>query len=140
MKYSIFGESHGPAIGVVLEGVPAGLELDLDTIRFDLSRRAPGKNARSTARKEADEPRILSGVFEGRTTGAPLCAVMENTDTRSKDYSQTRDLARPGADFLQVPVCPEPPSQTDSIRHQTPHRLPNPSPMFPQWLRKHNIQ
>ncbi|MBD5098043.1 MAG: chorismate synthase [Clostridiales bacterium] len=100
MKYSIFGESHGPAIGVVLEGVPAGLELDLEAIRFDLSRRAPGKNALSTARREADEPRILSGVFEGRTTGAPLCAVIENTDTRSKDYSRTKDLARPGhADY-----------------------------------------
>ena len=100
MKYSIFGESHGPAIGVVLEGVPVGLELDLDAIRFDLSRRAPGKNALSTARREADEPRILSGVFEGRTTGAPLCAIIENTDTRSQDYSRTKDLARPGhADY-----------------------------------------
>lgn len=100
MKYSIFGESHGPAIGVVLEGVPAGLELDLEAIRFDLSRRAPGKNALSTARKEADEPHILSGVFEGRTTGAPLCALIENTDTRSKDYALTKDLARPGhADY-----------------------------------------
>lgn len=100
MKYSIFGESHGPAIGVVLEGVPAGLELDLEAVRFDLSRRAPGKNALSTARKEADEPRVLSGVFEGKTTGAPLCAVIENTDTRSGDYSRTKDLARPGhADY-----------------------------------------
>ena len=100
MKYSIFGESHGPAIGVVLEGVPAGLELDLDAVRFDLARRAPGKNTLSTARKEADEPRILSGVFEGKTPGAPLCAVIENTDTRSKDYSRTKDLARPGhADY-----------------------------------------
>lgn len=100
MKYTLFGESHGPAIGVVLEGVPSGLELDLDAIRFDLSRRAPGKSALSTARKEADEPRILSGVFEGRTTGAPLCAVMENTDTRSGDYARTKDLARPGhADY-----------------------------------------
>jgi len=100
MKYSIFGESHGPAIGVVLEGVPAGLALDLDAIRFDLARRAPGKSALSTARREADEPRILSGVFEGKTTGAPLCAVIENTDTRSQDYSRTKDLARPGhADY-----------------------------------------
>ncbi len=100
MKYSIFGESHGPAVGVVLEGVPAGLALDLDAIRFDLSRRAPGKNALSTARREADEPRILSGVFEGRTTGAPLCAVIENTDARSGDYAKTKDLARPGhADY-----------------------------------------
>lgn len=100
MKYTIFGESHGPAIGVVLEGVPAGLELDLDAIRFDLSRRAPGKNALSTARREADEPRVLSGLFEGRTTGAPLCALIENTDTRSGDYARTKDLARPGhADY-----------------------------------------
>ena len=100
MKYSIFGESHGPAIGVVLEGVPAGLALDLDAIRFDLARRAPGKNALSTARKEADEPHVLSGVFEGHTTGAPLCAVTENSDTRSADYEKTKDLARPGhADY-----------------------------------------
>ena len=96
MKYSIFGESHGPAIGVVLEGVPAGLELDMDAIRFDLARRAPGKSALSTQRREADEPRILSGVFEGRTTGAPLCAVIENTDVRSGDYTRTKNLARPG--------------------------------------------
>ena len=96
MTYTIFGESHGPAIGVVLEGVPAGLTLDLDAIRFDLSRRAPGKNALSTARKETDEPHILSGLFEGKTTGAPLCALMENADTRSKDYERTKDLARPG--------------------------------------------
>jgi len=100
MKYSIFGESHGPAIGVVLEGVPAGLVLDLDAVRFDLSRRAPGKNALSTARREADEPHILSGLFQGHTTGAPLCAVIENTDTRSGDYERTKNLARPGhADY-----------------------------------------
>ena len=100
MRYSIFGESHGPAVGVVLEGVPPGLALDLEAVRFDLSRRAPGKSPLSTARKEADEPQILSGVFEGRTTGAPLCAVIENTDTRSGDYARTKDLARPGhADY-----------------------------------------
>ena len=100
MKYSIFGESHGPAIGVVLEGVPPGLALDLDAIRFDLARRAPGQNGLSTARRETDEPQILSGVFDGRTTGAPLCAVMENTDARSVDYHRTKDLARPGhADY-----------------------------------------
>lgn len=100
VKYTLFGESHGPAIGVVLEGIPPGLALDLDAVRFDLGRRAPGKNALSTARKEADEPRVLSGVFEGRTTGAPLCAVIENTDTRPGDYAKTKDLARPGhADY-----------------------------------------
>ena len=96
MNYTIFGESHGPAIGVTLTGVPAGLELDMDFIRSEMARRAPGKNSLSTARREADEPHILSGVFEGKTTGAPLCAVIENTDVRSKDYTATRDLARPG--------------------------------------------
>ena len=86
MKYTIFGESHGPAIGVVLEGVPAGLELDLDFIRAQLARRAPGQNAMTTARKEADEPEILSGVFEGKTTGTPLCAVIFNKTIAGKSY------------------------------------------------------
>lgn len=100
MKYTIFGESHGPAIGVTLEGVPAGIVVDLDFIRGELARRAPGKNAMSTARKEADEAEILSGVFEGRTTGTPLCAVIRNTDTRSKDYEKLKRLPRPGhADY-----------------------------------------
>ncbi len=100
MNYSIFGESHGPAIGVVLEGVPAGVAVDLDFIRAELARRAPGKGPLSTTRKEADEPEILSGVFEGCTTGTPLCAVIRNTDTRSKDYAKLKDLPRPGhADF-----------------------------------------
>lgn len=96
MKYSIFGESHGPAIGVVLEGLPSGLELDMEAIQKEMDRRKPGQNALSTARKEGDEPKILSGIFEGKTTGTPLCAIVENTDTRSKDYSRTKDLARPG--------------------------------------------
>ena len=96
MKYTIFGESHGPAIGVVLEGVPAGLEPDWDAIRFELARRAPGKSDLSTARKEADEVKILSGIFEGKTTGAPLCAVIENTDAHSGGYEQIRHVARPG--------------------------------------------
>ncbi len=100
MKYTIFGESHGPAIGVVLTGVPAGLKLDLDAVRAELARRVPGKNALSTARKEADEPEILSGLFEGKTTGAPLCAMIRNTDTRSADYTAVKDVARPGhADY-----------------------------------------
>lgn len=100
MKYTIFGESHGPAIGVVLEGVPSGLVVDMDFIRAELQRRAPGQNALSTARREADEPEILSGVFEGRTTGTPLCAVIRNTDTRSRDYEKMKRLPRPGhADY-----------------------------------------
>lgn len=100
MRHIIFGESHGPAIGVVLEGVPAGIPLDLDFVQNELARRAPGQNALSTARKEADQVCILSGVFQGKTTGTPLCAVIENTDTRSRDYEKTRDLMRPShADY-----------------------------------------
>ena len=100
MNYTIFGESHGPAIGVTLTGVPAGLELDWAAIEKDMARRAPGKSPLATAPKEADQVQVLSGVFEGKTTGAPLCAMIANTDTRSADYSKTRDLARPGhADY-----------------------------------------
>lgn len=100
MKHIIFGESHGPAIGVVLEHVPSGIAVDIDFIRAEMARRAPGKSPMSTARREADEPNILSGVFEGKTTGTPLCAVIENTDTRSRDYAKLKDLPRPGhADY-----------------------------------------
>ena len=100
MTYTIFGESHGPAIGVVLEGAPSGVEMDLDFIRAELQRRAPGKSALTTARKEADEPEILSGVFDGKTTGTPLCAIIRNTDTRSKDYAKLKHLPRPShADY-----------------------------------------
>ena len=98
MKHMIFGESHGPAIGVVLEDVPPGLTLDLEAVEREMARRAPGKNPLSTSRKEADLVEILSGLFEGKTCGTPLCAVIRNTDTRSKDYQP--DLPRPGhADY-----------------------------------------
>ena len=100
MRYSLFGESHGPAIGIVLQGVPSGLDIDMDFIRAEMARRAPGKSPLATARNEKDEVRVLSGVFEGRACGTPLCGVIENTDTRSRDYASTRWLARPGhADF-----------------------------------------
>lgn len=100
MRYIIFGESHGPAIGVALEGVPPGLPLDLEFISSELARRAPGQSALTTSRREADQPELLSGVFEGKATGAPLCAVIFNTDTRSRDYERLRRLPRPGhADF-----------------------------------------
>ncbi len=95
MRYSIFGESHGSAIGVVLEQVPPGLVLDREAISKEMARRAPGKSPLSTARKEADVPEILSGVFEGKTTGTPLCAITHNSDHHSKDYAKTRFLARP---------------------------------------------
>lgn len=109
MKYTIFGESHGPAIGVVLEGVPAGLELDLEAMGKDLSRRSTGKDALSTARREADEVNILSGVFEGRTTGAPLALVIANSDQHSGDYEALRYTPRPShgdfAGFIQSKGC-----------------------------------
>ena len=98
MRYTIFGESHGPAIGVVLENVPSGLVLDMEAVAQEMDRRAPGKNLLSTARREADAVKILSGLFEGRTCGTPLCGIIENTDTRSRDYQN--DLPRPGhADY-----------------------------------------
>ena len=95
MKYTIFGESHGPAIGVVLEGLPAGLEWNEKWIQAEMDRRAPGQNALSTPRKEPDRVEVLSGLFEGKTTGTPLCAVIFNTDTRSGDYAALHTLPRP---------------------------------------------
>ena len=100
MKYTIFGEPHGPEIGVVLTGVPAGIALDWGFILSEMARRAPGQSALSTARKEADTPEVVSGVFEGKTTGAPLCAIIQNTDTRSRDYEELRRKPRPShADY-----------------------------------------
>ena len=99
LKISIFGESHGPAIGIVIDGFPAGLFLDMDEIAFELDRRKP-KSRISTQRREEDSPEILSGFFEGHTTGAPLCAIFRNGNTRSGDYSELKSLMRPGhADY-----------------------------------------
>lgn len=100
MRHILFGESHGPAIGVALEGVPPGLFLDMDFIAAQMARRAPGQGALTTPRKEKDQVELISGVFEGKTTGTPLCAVIFNTDTRSGDYARLKDLPRPGhADY-----------------------------------------
>ncbi len=96
MNYTIFGESHGPAIGVVLTDVPPGIAVEESFIAHELSRRATGKNSLSTARREKDHVEFLSGVFQGRTTGTPLCMMIRNTDQHSGDYAAIRDLARPG--------------------------------------------
>lgn len=96
MNYTIFGESHGPAIGVVLQDVPAGIAVDTAFLAAELARRATGKNKLSTARKEADQVELLSGVFEGKTTGTPLAMMIRNGDQHSKDYAAIRYLARPG--------------------------------------------
>ena len=100
VKIMIFGQSHSEAIGVVIDGLPVGEEIDMEAVRKFMERRAPGKNAYSTPRREADLPHVVSGLFEGKTCGAPICAVIENTNTRSKDYDKLKDLPRPGhADF-----------------------------------------
>lgn len=96
IQLSIFGESHGPEIGVVISGLPAGLKLDMEEIRHHLSRRAPGQSALSTPRKEADEPIFKSGILNDVTTGAPLCICFQNTDTKSQHYNEMASLMRPG--------------------------------------------
>ncbi len=99
IKISIFGESHGESLGVTIDGLPSGFTLDFDIIEEDLGRRRGGK-ALSTSRIEQDVPKIVSGYFENKTTGTPLCALFENKNTISKDYSKTKDLLRPGhADY-----------------------------------------
>lgn len=95
-----FGESHGPALGCVVDGCPPGLELDESDLQHDLDRRKPGTSRYTSQRREADAVRILSGVFEGRTTGTPIGLLIENADQRSKDYSEIKDRFRPGhADY-----------------------------------------
>ena len=95
-----FGESHGPALGAIVDGCPPGLELSEADLQADLDRRKPGTSRHTTQRREADQVRILSGVFEGKTTGTPIGLLIENTDQRSKDYSKIMDRFRPGhADY-----------------------------------------
>lgn len=95
-----FGESHGPALGCIVDGCPPGLPLTEADLQQDLDRRKPGTSRHTTQRREADEVRILSGVFEGKTTGTPIGLLIENTDQRSKDYSKIADSFRPGhADY-----------------------------------------
>ena len=96
--YSImtFGESHGPFIGVVIDGIKPGIEIDETALQQEMTRRRPGQSSVTTPRQEKDRARIVSGVFEGKTTGTPLCIIVENEDQRSKDYGQIKDIYRPG--------------------------------------------
>lgn len=95
-----FGESHGQAIGGVVDGMPAGIDIDIDFIQAELARRRPGQSKLTTSRKEADKVELLSGVFEGKSTGAPIGFIVRNTNQHSKDYDNMRDLFRPShADF-----------------------------------------
>lgn len=99
-RVTTFGESHGPAIGCVIDGCPPGLEIEAAEIRIELRRRATGKSRHTSQRKEADDVQILSGVFEGRTTGTPIALLIENTDARPQDYTDIARQFRPGhADF-----------------------------------------
>ena len=91
LKLSIFGQSHGAGIGMTLDGIPAGLPVDLEALQQFLNRRAPGRNAYSTSRKEEDRPEILSGIVDGYTCGAPIAALIRNNNARSKDYSNLYD-------------------------------------------------
>jgi len=100
IRLSIFGQSHGAAIGMTLDGVPAGLPVDFDKLQEFLNRRAPGQNDWSTPRREEDRPEFLSGILNGFTTGAPIAAIIRNTNTRSGDYSNLKNCPRPGhADY-----------------------------------------
>lgn len=100
LKLSIFGQSHGPAIGMTLDGIPAGLPVDFDMLQSFLNRRAPGQNEFSTPRKEEDRPEFLSGIVNSFTCGAPIAAIIRNTNTHSGDYSNLKDCPRPGhADY-----------------------------------------
>ncbi|MBN4073858.1 MAG: chorismate synthase [Gammaproteobacteria bacterium] len=95
-----FGESHGAAIGATVDGCPPGMELSVEDLQYDLERRRPGKSRHTTQRRESDEVEILSGVFEGKTTGTPIALLIRNIDQRSKDYSDIKDRFRPGhADY-----------------------------------------
>lgn len=98
-----FGESHGVAIGGVVDGCPPGLEISAEDLQVDLDRRKPGTSRYTTQRREADEVQILSGVFEGKTTGTPIGLLIQNTDQRSKDYSKIKDIFRPShADYTYM--------------------------------------
>ena len=100
LKLSIFGQSHGPAIGMTLDGIPAGLPVDFEKLQAFLNLRAPGQNDWSTPRKEEDRPEFLSGIVDGYTCGAPIAAVISNKNTRSGDYDNLKHCPRPGhADF-----------------------------------------
>ncbi len=99
-RITTWGESHGPAMGVVVDGCPAGLEISAEDIQYELDRRRPGQSRITTQRKEADAIEILSGVFEGKTLGTPISMVVRNTDAISKSYEDIKDVYRPGhADF-----------------------------------------
>lgn len=126
-RITTFGESHGPAIGVVIDGCPAGLPIDNDFIQYELSRRRPGQSKLTTQRKEDDTFTILSGVFEGKSTGAPIALVIENKDARSKDYDhlKTRFARRTLIILMKRNMVFATTAGADAARHvKQPHGWP----------------
>ena len=102
-RVTTFGESHGPALGCIVDGCPPGLQLNPDDIQRDLDRRRPGQSKHTSQRRESDRAEILSGVFDGVTTGAPIGLVIRNEDQRTRDYERIREQFRPGhADYTYL--------------------------------------
>ena len=102
LKVTIFGESHSTAIGIIVDGLPAGMEIDEGKIAQAMKRRAPNASVASTKRKEPDVPEVLSGYFKGKATGTPLAAVIRNKDMRSQDYERTMEFMRPGLSLIHI--------------------------------------
>ena len=114
-----FGESHGPAIGGVVDGMPAGIDIDLDFIQSELNRRRPGQSKITTSRQEADRVELLSGVFEGKSTGCPIGFIVRNENHHSQDYENMRTLFRPShADFTYYSRR-TPPNRSDFSQRMT---------------------
>ena len=134
-KVTTFGESHGTALGCVVDGVPPGMSLTESDMQHDLDRRRPGSSRYTTQRREADQVKILSGVFEGITTGTSIGLLIENTDQRSQDYSKIKDIFRPShADYTYQKN-----TVFAIIEEVVDHRLEKPLCVLPQALLLKNI-
>lgn len=143
LKLSIFGQSHGVAIGMTMDGFPAGFSVDMDELRSFMQRRAPGNSSYATARREADTPEFLSGLISDVTCGAPITAILHNTNTRSADYEKMQDCPRPGHADLTAQVKHKGFQDIAGGGHFS-GRLTAPlciaGGICKQWLSKHNIQ
>ena len=128
-RISTWGESHGKAVGVVLDGCPSGIKISEEDIQFELDRRRPGQSKITTQRNEPDKVEILSGVFGGKTTGTPISMIVWNIDAISKSYEDIKDTYRPGhADFTPMWACSPPATNTSArCRAAWPARPPTPT-------------
>ena len=119
-KLTTFGESHGPALGGVIDGCPSGLTIDFNSIETEMNRRKPGQSAIVTQRKEPDSVTFYSGIFEGKTTGTPIGFLIHNTDQKSKDYTHIKDspLRLPDPSYHQLHWMPTVVSEKQSVNQQ----------------------